>query len=114
MSRKISGMFEQTQKCDAVALFAANMRRIRKAKAFTQEQVAERAGLHPNYISSVERCERNISLRNIERIAYALGVTMAELVADDNLDDFCRNGCQSKNGDALRRKEHTGFPPSRE
>ena len=36
----------------------------------------------PNYVSSVERSERNISICNIERIARALGVTMSELVAE--------------------------------
>ncbi|MGF6764758.1 transcriptional regulator with XRE-family HTH domain [Paraburkholderia sp. GAS33] len=70
-----------TQKCDVQRLFAANMRRIRKAKELTQEKIAELAELHPNYVSSVERGERNISICNIERIAKALGVTMAELVA---------------------------------
>jgi len=74
-------MPNQTQKCDAQRLFAANMRRIRKAKELTQEKVAEIAELHPNYVSSAERGERNISICNIERIARALGVTMAELVA---------------------------------
>lgn len=59
------------------------MRRLRKAKKLTQERVAELAELHPNYISSVERAERNISLRNIERIALALGVSMADLVNDE-------------------------------
>lgn len=73
-------MSNPTQKCDAQLLFAANMRRIRKAKELTQEKVAELAELHPNYVSSVERGERNISIHNIERIAKALGVTMAELV----------------------------------
>ncbi|PLZ00070.1 XRE family transcriptional regulator [Burkholderia sp. WAC0059] len=71
-----------TQKCDAQLLFAANVRRLRKEKELTQEKLAEAAGLHPNYISSVERGERNISIGNIERIAKALGVTMAELVAE--------------------------------
>ncbi|WP_197338867.1 helix-turn-helix domain-containing protein [Ralstonia solanacearum] len=74
-------MANQTQTCDAQRLFAKNMRRIRKSKGLTQERVAEAAGLHPNYISSVERAERNISICNIERIAIALGVTMAELVS---------------------------------
>ncbi len=78
---KNSRMVSPTQKLDAQQLFAKNMRRIRKKeKQLTQEQVAERAGLHPNYISSVERGERNISIANIERIARALDVTMAELV----------------------------------
>lgn len=75
-------MGNPTRKHDAQRLFAANMRRIRKAKALTQEKVAEAAGLHPNYIGSVERGERNISICNIERIAIALDVTMAELLAD--------------------------------
>jgi len=78
--KKNCGMSYPTQKRDAQVLFAANMRRIRKEKQLTQEQVAERAGLHPNYVSSVERGERNLSIANIERIAVALGVTMAELV----------------------------------
>lgn len=69
-----------TQKCGAQLLFAANMRRIRLFKSLTQEKLAEYAGLHPNYISSVERGERNISICNIERIAHALGVPMPDLL----------------------------------
>ena len=75
-------MQKQTQKSDAQLLFARNMKRIRLDKKLTQEKVAEAAGLHPNYISSVERGERNISIGNIERISYALGVSMTELLAE--------------------------------
>ena len=75
-------MQNPTQRCGAQLLFAANMRRIRHAKELTQEKVAERAELHVNYISSVERGERNISIRNIERIASALGVSMTDLVEE--------------------------------
>lgn len=74
-------MQNQTQRCGAQLLFASNMKRIRLDKKLTQENVAEGAGLHPNYISSVERGERNISIGNIERIACALGVPMTELLA---------------------------------
>ena len=56
------------------------MKRIRLEKRLTQENVAEGAGLHPNYISSVERGERNLSIANIERIAAALAVSMADLL----------------------------------
>lgn len=79
---KTPDMQTQTQKRGAQLLFAANMRRIRLEKELTQEKVAEAAGLHPNYISSVERGERNISILNIARIAAALGVGMPELLAD--------------------------------
>ena len=72
-------MENQTQKCGAQLLFAYNMKRVRLDKKLTQENVAEGAGLHPNYISSVERGQRNISICNIERIACALGVHVTEL-----------------------------------
>lgn len=75
-------MGNPTRKHGAQQLFATNMRSIRLKKKLTQENVAEAAGLHPNYIGSVERGERNISICNIERIAVALGVTMSELVSD--------------------------------
>jgi len=71
---------EQIKKCGAQRLFAANIRRIRLDKKLTQEQVAELADLHTNYISSVERSERNISICNIERIAFALDVPMYVLL----------------------------------
>lgn len=75
-------MRNQTQKLSAQLLFATNMRRVRLDKKLTQERVAEAAGLHPNYISSVERGERNVSICNIERIACALGVPMTILLSE--------------------------------
>ncbi|MEI7997366.1 MAG: helix-turn-helix transcriptional regulator [Methylococcaceae bacterium] len=78
-------MRNQTQKRTAQALFAFNMKRIRLDKKLTQESVAEGAGLHPNYISSVERGERNISIANIERIACALGVDMTVLLSEPSI-----------------------------
>lgn len=78
---------QQLKVCGAQALFAANVRRIRLEKKLTQEQVAEAADLHPNYVSSVERGERNISLCNIERLALALGVSMPELLTESRTGD---------------------------
>lgn len=79
---KTPGMRNPTQTCEAQHFFGANMRRIRLEKQMTQEKVAEGAGLHPNYVGSVERGERNISICNIARIAAALGITMSELLAE--------------------------------
>lgn len=79
---KTATMQKQPQKCDAQLLFARNLKRLRLEKKLTQENVAEGAALHPNYISSVERGERNISIANIERIACALGVSMTELLTE--------------------------------
>lgn len=60
-------------------LFAANMKRLRLRKGLSQERLASLAGLHPNYISSVERRERNISIDNIQKIASALSVPISSL-----------------------------------
>lgn len=46
----------------------------------SQEALADLAGLHRTYIGSIERCERNISIDNIDRIASALGVSPGSLL----------------------------------
>lgn len=53
-------------------VFARNLRSVRQARGISQEKLAELAGLHRTYISSVERGGRNISIDNIERLANAL------------------------------------------
>ena len=62
------------------AIFATNLRRIRVATGFSQEALADRAGLHRTYISSIERGQRNVSLENIFLLAEALGVEPGDLV----------------------------------
>jgi transcriptional regulator with XRE-family HTH domain len=56
------------------------MRAIRERKGISQEKLADLAGLHRTYVSSVERGERNISLLNIERVAKALAIPLAKLM----------------------------------
>ena len=60
--------------------FGMRLREIRLKKKLSQERLAELAGLHRTYVSSVERGERNISLENIDRLAKALGEPMAKLM----------------------------------
>jgi len=60
--------------------FAQNVRRLRLSKKLSQEDLAERADLHRNYIGGVERGERNVAVDNMERIAEALGTTIAALL----------------------------------
>ena len=52
---------------------------LRNDRGWSQEELADRAGLHRTYIGSVERGEENLSLVNIERLAATLGVSVAEL-----------------------------------
>jgi transcriptional regulator with XRE-family HTH domain len=56
------------------AILSMNMRRFRAEKKWSQERLADEAGLHRTYIGSVERLERNPSLASIARIAKALDV----------------------------------------
>jgi transcriptional regulator with XRE-family HTH domain len=63
-------------------LFAENLRRWRKAKGLSQEDLAEIADLHRTYIGSVERGERNISIDNMERLAQSLGTTIQALLEE--------------------------------
>lgn len=57
------------------------IRHKRLAMELTQEALAEKADLHWTYIGGIERGERNLSLINIVRIARALEVTPARLLA---------------------------------
>lgn len=55
------------------------VRELRKQHGWSQEEFADKAGLHRTYIGSVERGEQNVSIDNIERLAKTLGVAVAEL-----------------------------------
>lgn len=61
--------------------FGAAIRARREALLLTQEKVAELAELHTNYVSSVERGERNIGIHNIVRLAFALDMPVGALMA---------------------------------
>lgn len=64
-------------------IFAKRLREIRLEKRLSQEKLAELSNLHRTYVSSVERCERNITVDNMERLALALGVDIRELLRPD-------------------------------
>jgi transcriptional regulator with XRE-family HTH domain len=61
-------------------VLAGNLRTFRGRLGLSQEALADRAGLHRTYVGSIERCERNVSIDNIERLANALDVQVAELL----------------------------------
>ncbi|OGL42340.1 MAG: transcriptional regulator [Candidatus Schekmanbacteria bacterium GWA2_38_11] len=59
--------------------FGAKVRRCRIKKKLSQEKLAELANLHRTYIGQIESGKRNVALKNIEKIANALGVRIKEL-----------------------------------
>lgn len=56
------------------------IRRQREAMGYSQEEFASICGVHRTYIGSIERGERNISLKNILGIASALQIKSSELL----------------------------------
>ena len=66
MNRRYSGLNE---------LVAINLRLLRRARGLSQEELAEICGLHRTYVGAIERCERNITLSTLEKLAESLDVS---------------------------------------
>ena len=66
-------------KNDPQRRFGRRVRVLRERAGLSQEALAAKAGIHRTYMGGVERGERNISLKNIVRLAAALGVHPREL-----------------------------------
>lgn len=66
---------------DLKEVMAVNLRRIRHDKQMTQEELAGRAGLSARYIGAIERANKSASVTVLGRIADALGVEPAVLIA---------------------------------
>lgn len=65
-----------------VSIAAENIKRARTELGISQEELAERAGLHRTYIGGVERGERNITLESLEKIALALDIASPSLITE--------------------------------
>lgn len=63
-----------------LTIIGSNIRHHRLSLGLSQEKLAEFAGLHRTYIGAVERGERNISAKNISKIAEVLGVEPYQLL----------------------------------
>lgn len=70
---------------DMRKLVGRNVARLRREKGLTQEEVAERSGFSQQYLSSLERGQRNPTVITLYELAQALGVSHVELVAPDDV-----------------------------
>lgn len=68
---------------DPRILFGQHLAALRKARGWSQEQLALESGLARSYLGGVERGQRNIALLNICRLAQALGYRPADLMTFD-------------------------------
>ena len=74
-------MVKRRSKPDIRERFGTAVKFRREELGLTQEDLADKAGIHRTYLSDVERGTRNLSLVNIEKLAAALTMKMSELFA---------------------------------
>ena len=75
-------MAHNRKKTKVRVAFGQKVRSLRHEMDISIEKLAESAGLHPTYVSSVERGERNIALENIIALAKALKCSAKDLLPD--------------------------------
>jgi transcriptional regulator with XRE-family HTH domain len=71
---------------EALASIGANVRKLRRSKGLTQEQLAEHSDLHMTYIQGIERGTRNISVGVLLTLANALNVPPYRLLRPAKLE----------------------------
>jgi transcriptional regulator with XRE-family HTH domain len=62
----------------------SNLRRYRQARGLSQEDFADVLGVHRTYIGGLERGERNLTLKSVERIADRIGLDPIALLTRDD------------------------------
>jgi len=65
---------------DLQSLLGRNLRAFRLERGLSQEQFAEVLGVHRTYMGGVERGERNLTLKSVERIAARINVDPISLL----------------------------------
>ncbi|MDT2019472.1 helix-turn-helix transcriptional regulator [Methylocella sp. CPCC 101449] len=72
---------------DMRKLVGRNFARLRQKKGLTQEAVAERSGISQQYLSGLERGQRNPTVITLYELARALGVSPVDLLRSDGNTD---------------------------
>jgi transcriptional regulator with XRE-family HTH domain len=67
---------------DIRQIFAANLRRLRREKGFSQEALAHEAGINRSYMSKLETAASYAGLEIVAKVAAVLGVKPAELLQE--------------------------------
>jgi transcriptional regulator with XRE-family HTH domain len=71
---------------DVRARLASNIKRLRKARGWSQETLADEIGIDRTYVSGIERLVRNPTILVLERIAITLGVPAGRLLDEPDED----------------------------
>ena len=74
------------QKEDLRDILAENIRTFRARASLSQDEFADKCGLHRTYIGSVERSERNVTLATLELLSKATIISVPELLTKKGLE----------------------------
>jgi len=77
---------------DIKAKFGARIKQLRERRGWSQDELARRAGLNSSYVGRIERAERNITLKVVEKLAKALNVPVKALFDFDDGDRKAEDG----------------------
>jgi len=83
------------QKSEIAVVIGQRLRARRIQLGYSQDEVSEKADLHPTYIGQVERGEKNLTIVSLERICNALDYPMEELFANIVTGDSHRRTAQA-------------------
>lgn len=80
---------------ELVQRLGERIRKLRKQRGLSQEQLGELAGLHTNYIGQIERGEKNLTIETLDKVVSGLEVSLEELfryidpaVGEDKLSEI--------------------------
>ena len=72
---------------DLKQMLGARIKEIRAKKKITQEQLSERMGINPKFLSSIERGKENPTLNTLIRLSESLEVDLAEIFSFIQIED---------------------------
>lgn len=67
---------------DLQRIVGRNIRRLRRERGLSQEELADEIGVHRTFMGGIERGERNLTLQTFERLAQRLGVDPVSLLTE--------------------------------
>ena len=85
------------QKPSILTRLAKRIRQLRKVYKMSQEQLAEKADLHPTFIGNIERAEKNPTITSLEKIARAFNIPLTELFTFPDDQKFVHANTQALN-----------------
>jgi len=78
---------EEYDQASLSELIAYRMKNLRIDNSLSQEQLAFEAGLDRSYVGQIERCEKNVTVVTLDKIAQSLGIDLKEFLTFDSLID---------------------------